>query len=160
MKALTLIQPWATLIVIGAKRVETRSWYTGYRGPVAIHAGQARPDVAKFLTEQDPIIAPLLAQHGYTFDNLPRGGIVATAEIYDVCRFASPEEPFTGPRVINPQVALKPTELACGDFTPGRFGFGLKNVVALPELVTCRGLLNLWEVPDRLLPLLQPQPAH
>lgn len=38
MKALTLTQPYATLVAIGAKLIETRSWRTGYRGPLAIHA--------------------------------------------------------------------------------------------------------------------------
>jgi hypothetical protein len=40
MKGLTLTQPWATLIAIGAKRIETRSWSTSYRGPIAIHAAK------------------------------------------------------------------------------------------------------------------------
>ena len=40
MKALTITQPWATLIAIGAKRFETRGWSTPYRGPLAIHAGK------------------------------------------------------------------------------------------------------------------------
>ncbi len=40
MKALTLTQPWAHLVAVGAKRVETRSWPTPYRGPLAIHAAQ------------------------------------------------------------------------------------------------------------------------
>ena len=43
MKALTLHQPWATLVAVGEKRIETRSWSTDYRGPLAIHAGKARP---------------------------------------------------------------------------------------------------------------------
>jgi hypothetical protein len=38
MKALTLTQPSATLVAPGAKRIETRSWPTSYRGPLAIHA--------------------------------------------------------------------------------------------------------------------------
>lgn len=42
MKALTLHQPWATLVAIGAKTVETRGWATKHRGPLAIHAGTAR----------------------------------------------------------------------------------------------------------------------
>ncbi len=33
MKCISLIQPWATLIIHGAKRFETRSWRTPYRGP-------------------------------------------------------------------------------------------------------------------------------
>lgn len=41
MRALTIRQPWATLIARGAKTIETRSWSTKYRGPLAIHAGQS-----------------------------------------------------------------------------------------------------------------------
>lgn len=40
MKALTLTQPYATLVAIGEKRLETRSWRTSYRGPLAIHAAK------------------------------------------------------------------------------------------------------------------------
>ena len=40
MKCLSLWQPWASLVVIGAKRFETRSWPTNYRGPLLIHAAQ------------------------------------------------------------------------------------------------------------------------
>lgn len=42
MKALTLHQPWASLIAIGVKSIETRSWSTKYRGPLAIHASAKR----------------------------------------------------------------------------------------------------------------------
>ena len=51
MKAITIRQPWASLIVSldqngrPLKSVETRSWKTGYRGPLAIHAGKFRPDM-------------------------------------------------------------------------------------------------------------------
>jgi len=40
MKAISLWQPWATLISIGAKRIETRSWETLYRGSIVIHAAK------------------------------------------------------------------------------------------------------------------------
>ena len=43
MKALTLTQPWASLVAIGAKRIETRSWSTPYRGLLAIHAAKGFP---------------------------------------------------------------------------------------------------------------------
>lgn len=42
MKALTIRQPWASLVALGVKTIETRSWSTSYRGPLAIHAGKAR----------------------------------------------------------------------------------------------------------------------
>ena len=44
MKTLTIRQPWASLIAVGVKTIETRSWSTRYRGPLAIHAGKATPD--------------------------------------------------------------------------------------------------------------------
>src|SRR6202030_2406661 len=47
MKALTLTQPWATLVAIGAKRIETRSWPTLYRGPLAIYAAKRFPKWAQ-----------------------------------------------------------------------------------------------------------------
>jgi hypothetical protein len=42
--ALSIRQPWASLIVAGLKPVENRSWRVRYRGPLLIHAGQ-RVDV-------------------------------------------------------------------------------------------------------------------
>lgn len=43
IRALTIRQPWATLIIAGIKDVENRSWSTRYRGPLAVHAA-ANPD--------------------------------------------------------------------------------------------------------------------
>lgn len=43
VKAITLHQPWASLIAAGVKTIETRSWSTPYRGIIAIHAGVTMP---------------------------------------------------------------------------------------------------------------------
>jgi len=40
MKALSINQPWAWLIVNGHKTVENRDWDTKYRGEFLIHAGK------------------------------------------------------------------------------------------------------------------------
>lgn len=40
MKAITIWQPWASLLAHGMKQYETRSWATKYRGPIAIHAAK------------------------------------------------------------------------------------------------------------------------
>jgi hypothetical protein len=53
MKALTLIQPWASLVAIGAKRVETRGWRTSYRGPLAI-ASRASSDYRRLAVTRCP----------------------------------------------------------------------------------------------------------
>ena len=42
MKALTICNPYPELILRGLKRVENRTWYTSYRGPLLIHAGKSR----------------------------------------------------------------------------------------------------------------------
>jgi hypothetical protein len=44
VKFLTIRQPWASLIAVGAKTIETRPFSTKYRGPLAIHAGLAKPE--------------------------------------------------------------------------------------------------------------------
>lgn len=42
-RVLTIRQPWATLIALSVKRIETRPMSTSYRGPVLIHAGAHKP---------------------------------------------------------------------------------------------------------------------
>jgi hypothetical protein len=93
-KVLTLHQPWATLVALGVKTIETRSWSTNYRGPLLIHAGVRGPgygnvgdwwhgrchhDRARWVTCDD------------TGDNpdavdvpLPLGAIVASCTLADV----------------------------------------------------------------------------
>ena len=47
IKFITLTQPWATLVALGVKRIETRSWRTPYRGLLGIHAAKSYPDWAR-----------------------------------------------------------------------------------------------------------------
>lgn len=47
MKAISVRQPFAWLIVNGFKDIENRSWNTKFRGPVLIHASSARPTKAE-----------------------------------------------------------------------------------------------------------------
>lgn len=152
MKALTLTQPWATLVAIGAKRIETRSWSTSYRGELAIHA-------AKGMTREDASIAgtePFVRYLNGRGLDLPRGAILATARLV-ACEptivwsagstFGAPGSLFgeRGEWVPSPQIPLGSDESAFGDFTPGRFMWILEDVVALPEPVPARGALGLWE---------------
>lgn len=77
MKAITLHQPWATLIAIGEKRFETRSWATKYRGSLAVHAAK-RIDIEA--CKREPIKS-VLSEHSYTVDNLPTGAIIAMCHL-------------------------------------------------------------------------------
>ncbi len=139
MKVLTLTQPWATLIAIGAKQYETRSWATTWRGPLAIHAAKRFPRVARGVCFQPPF-QQALQQAGYTSfararlhnNQLPLGHIIA------VCQLVHCVPSEARPQGIGEQ------ELAFGDYSAGRFIWYLRNVRPLPEPIPARGSLGLW----------------
>lgn len=94
MKTLTLHQPWASLIAAGVKTIETRSWSTSYRGPLAIHAGKASVPLwdARSAWEAigpghaGPTHAKSRNHGGRCRDDLalPLGAVVATCRLADV----------------------------------------------------------------------------
>ena len=166
MKGLTLTQPWATLIAIGAKRIETHSWQTSYRGLLAIHAGQGLGPVGGMkglhrLCGREPF-ASVLAANGYSAHlmpawGLPRGCIVAVARLIDCVdadlmaapgfayRLAVDVPGRTGP-IETYQWQCTDQERASGDYTPGRYAWLLADVRPLRTPVPCRGALGLCPV--------------
>lgn len=154
MKALTLTQPWATLVALGAKHVETRSWETLYRGPLAIHAAKGFPRDCKELCRDDPFFTKLIVA-GYEMggrndssdepddwpevdvDRLPRGMVVATCHLVD-CRRITPMR-------LDIPVPDASEEFAFGDYTPGRFAWVLGDIIRLPEPIPAKGALGLWD---------------
>lgn len=136
MRALSLIQPWATLVALGAKRYETRSWKVSYRGPVAIHASRGLPKECRALCDVWPF-----NKYIRTADELPRGVIIALAElpyIYSTEVIA---------RALNPERQLADAEeLRFGDYSTGRFAWQLVNVRALKTPVDAWGNRGLWKV--------------
>jgi len=84
MKAISLWEPWATAIAIGAKKIETRSWATSYRGPLAIHAAKLASHAPGIYA---PLLRPVFAAAGITeFRHLAFGCVVATCRVVDVRR--------------------------------------------------------------------------
>ena len=151
MKALTLTQPWATLIAIGAKRIETRSWATDYRGPLAIHAAKGLAPVGgkRGLAEQcrEPAFFSYLDRYSAAFyldgsEALPLGKIVATAKLVDVRRIDA---------AVRAQVLSQtrtPSEIQFGDYASGRYAWFLEDVKSLVSPIECKGALSLWDLPD------------
>ena len=136
MRCLTLHQPWATLIMLGSKRYETRSWSTPYRGPLIIHAGKTL----------DREALDYFVRHGFHMPKggLSRGALLGTVRMTD-CRICDPS--WTN--------QLDMSERRYGDFMPGRFAWELTCVHAWDKPVTCRGFQGLWKVPgDIALPEL------
>jgi activating signal cointegrator 1 len=128
MKALTLRQPWASLVVAGRKRYETRSWRTPFRGLVAIHASKG------FTTEYQEL-ADDFGRRGLLDCPLPTGAIIGVARIAS----CEPTE--------NVRARLGALEREVGDYGPGRFAWRLEGVRSLQDPIPCRGALSLWTVP-------------
>jgi len=117
MKALSIRQPWAWLIVNGQKDIENRSWPTRFRGPVLIHAakGMTRDEYEDAASLCNKLAVTLPA-----FDKLERGGVVGQATVTDcVGDSASP-------------------------WFFGKFGFVLADAKPLP-FVPCKGQLMFFE---------------
>lgn len=125
MKALTIKQPWAELIMRHGKDVENRTWATKFRGHVAIHSSQTHSwkefQAAQALIRDrscgvDPEYLKGKLSH--------MGAILGTAEIHD-CVESSESPWFCGP-----------------------YGFLLTDVRPLARPIYCKGKLGLWTVAE------------
>src|SRR5208282_5501454 len=97
MKAITLWQPWASLIVDGRKPIETRPRPWHYVGQVAIHAGL---HVDRYACKV----------FGYDPDTIATGAVLGVVHMSGCAQF--------------PCEVIKPDPY--GDFAPGRWGYFMK----------------------------------
>jgi hypothetical protein len=136
MRALSLYQPWASLLVYGYKRIETRSWSTTYRGILLIHASQTKrwmPDFPRLLHSAG-------LPDAMTDLPTPFGAVLGSVEVVDCRKSEEFSESDVGTQ-----------EMALGHFSPGRYGWVLRNPVVFTTPIPCKGMLRLWEVPLAML---------
>lgn len=139
MKALTLTQPYGSLVVMGAKGNETRSWMTQHRGRIAIHAAKGFPLWAKLACAREPFASALHVTNAPDcWDALPIGAVIGEADLVSIVKITSTSE------YLLPQFQMLP-EFHFGDYTPGRYVWRLANAVQYIEPIPCRGALSLWE---------------
>lgn len=147
IRCLSLHQPWASLIAIGAKRIETRSWSTSYRGPIAIHAAKNKSSMR--LALEPPFYTALHDGYGFSLhgpDLLPLGGIVAVADLVD-CLSVNYRECLEG----RYSHLNTPNERAFGDFGVDRFGWMLENVRRIDPMIPLVGRQGLWSIDASIL---------
>ena len=154
MKTLTLWQPWASLIAVGAKRWETRDWPSpamliGHR--IAIHAAARR------IGDLD---RELEAACGEVFDSphwgleLPRGAVVCTARLtgcYQVAEYAGWARVFRLGRMVPGSDPVVPGQTAdlFGNYEAGRWLWRLADIERIEPPAPARGERKLWEWPFR-----------
>jgi len=134
MKALTLTQPWASLVAAGLKLVETRTWHTSYRGQLAIHAARDWPPWARGFAETE--LGP-----GRLLSPIPRGAVLCVVELADMRR----TEEIAA--------AVSALERHYGNFAPGRWAWVFKpgSLFVFDPPVPASGRQGLWEMdPARL----------
>lgn len=153
MRALTLTQPWASLVAIGAKRFETRGWPTPVRGPIAIHAGKNLAPVGgkrglRAECQREPFRG-ILAHAGLGATNLPLGQIIAAANIVDC---VPTERALEGIRTSTRIGGIRPApyEAFFGDYDEGRYAFILEDTRVLEKPITIRGHQQFWRLPDEV----------
>lgn len=144
MKAISLWQPWASLIASGAKQIETRSWYTSYRGPLAIHASKRRVKSELIeLADDDDYIAALGVKPEEALQklmDLPLGAIVAVVNLsgcYSV-------EAVRVPSGLGEEYWL-------GNYDRGRYAWILTDVRPLADPIPFKGAQGFFDVPDELM---------
>ncbi|WP_339060073.1 ASCH domain-containing protein [Tepidibacillus marianensis] len=133
MRALTVWQPWASLLATGNKKNETRSWNTNIRGPVAIHA--AKKPIKEVIPLMDPEAVKLVNRLLYPalLGQLPTGCVVGTGNLVD-CILITKEYIKT----------LSREEILLGDYTPGRYAWVFENFRLLSTPVPTKGDQGFW----------------
>jgi activating signal cointegrator 1 len=134
VKTLSMTEPWGTLVARGAKQMETRSWSTAYRGPVAIHCARRMPEDLNALC-QLPYFCEALPSNARNEQlpldqRFPRGKVIAIALLDEV----------------QPTECVQPNaqERAFGNYAPGRYAWIFSTVYQLRTPQPVRGTLGLW----------------
>lgn len=160
LRTISLHQPWATLVAIGAKRIETRSWKTDYRGPLCIHAAKRwKPnDIHTMFNDSYGFWrAAFSAFEGYFQQNkiwtsaklkslMPLGKLVATCRLVDCI----PVEKVSWEllqRTVGTHEGRACCEAQLGNYNRGRYAWLLEDIREIPGPIPYRGHQSFFSVP-------------
>jgi activating signal cointegrator 1 len=142
MRALSIGQPWATLIVRGVKPFEARTWSTSYRGEIAVHASSSIKGWVREECETNALIRKALKKAAIIdLDELPRGAVVGTVVVADVHRAKEIESDLT----------LTIVALCGGDLYEDDLLWRLERPKELRTPISVKGKLNLWTLPESVV---------
>ena len=138
MKVLSMIQPWASLFVLGETQYETRTWRTNYRGPLAIHTSKK----VDRNSCSHPNIHNLLAKHGYTASTLPTGVIIGTCILKNCIKVTENHNTWA---LLEDGRIVEGNDLFLGDYRVGGYVWEVENMKLLEEFLPAKGQLGIWE---------------
>lgn len=162
MKALTLWQPFASLIACGAKRYETRDWPPPRHligQTIAIHAGRDRFEPHQLVGAAASINGAL--KH-VSWHALPSSMVICTARLSGAYRVATPMRPALTGHIFDVDdimgihadtiaaVQLWPGEEDFGNYAMGRWLFALTEVRPITPPQQARGFQKFWEWKETL----------
>ena len=148
MKALTLYEPWAFLVAVRAKKIETRSWKTDYRGPLAIHASKNIPSFAEIMCETEEHFNDALKDAGIYFTGdvplkvlIPCGAVLCICNLVDCLKIL--RQDGSEAQLEDDRIIYQP-EYFFGDYALGRYAWILNDVKKLEKPIPAKGQLGLW----------------
>lgn len=152
MRALTLWEPWATLIALGAKRYETRGWATPYRGELAVHAANRFSEAQRDIATSEPVITDALCRglKCRRWEIVRRlreslGHVIAVVRVVD-CEETRSIIP-RAQRAEDGAAEMWWEEFKMGDWRPGRHAWRMSRPKRLQQPVPCRGYQRIWSLP-------------
>lgn len=152
MKAISLLQPWASLVVMGAKKIETRSWNTKYRGELLIHASLGK-DKDGYALWHSKYCWDRFTDNKH-FVELPFGAIIgkvsllATVKSEDILFISEATVPLKNGKKFSKKDWK--IEIAFGDYSAGRYAWLLSDPVHFKTPIPCKGSLSIWDYPHEL----------
>lgn len=120
--ALSVRQPWASLLICGLKTIEIRSWETDYRGSLFIHA-------ARRVNER--------AMERFALKHLPVGALIGMVELVKI-------EPFTE----STWETLADAHMQPGPFPPNHYAWHVTNPNRLAKPIPHRGNRGLFLISE------------
>ena len=152
MYAITLWQPWASLIADGVKKQETRSWappkhLIGER--IAIHAAKRKLTKAELRELPSMIHHDISARYGHFWEeDVPYGAVVATVELGGACEIKgpllTPERGLLGHHCYTNEPCRVYSDIY-GDYSVGRIIWWLKDIEKFQEPVPAAGKQGFWD---------------
>ena len=128
MKVLTVQEPYATFIMQGMKKIETRSWMTKYRGEIYIHAEKSKNFLKKIKNNK---VLKLLESIDLNY-----GDIICKVELVDCIKMTND--------FIEKVKSQNNYEYILGEYEEGRYAWILQNIQELDTKIHAKGKLNIW----------------